>query len=164
MMAAGKTVKVGIADMNTVKAPDTIRTAGLGSCVGVILYDLDRELAGMIHVMLPDSQIRSPEGKLNEAKFADLAISAMVKRLKLEGAGRLRAKLAGGAQMFQLSGTVDTIRIGPRNIEAVKEQLLLQRISVTAEDTGGSSGRTIEFDPKNGMLNIRTVNAGTRHI
>ena len=39
MVGRGQVVKVGIADMNTVKAPDTIRTSGLGSCVGVVLYD-----------------------------------------------------------------------------------------------------------------------------
>jgi len=35
MNAQGQIVKVGIADMNIAKAPDKIRTSGLGSCVGV---------------------------------------------------------------------------------------------------------------------------------
>ena len=35
----GQVIKVGIAQMDVVKLPNTIRTSGLGSCVGVILYD-----------------------------------------------------------------------------------------------------------------------------
>ncbi len=37
MMIVKKVIRVGIADMNIVKEPDTIRTSGLGSCVGVVL-------------------------------------------------------------------------------------------------------------------------------
>ena len=55
MLDSIKIVKVGIADMNIVRTPSVIRTAGLGSCVGVVLYDLRKEIAGMVHVMLPDS-------------------------------------------------------------------------------------------------------------
>ena len=50
-------VKVGIAQMDVVKAPDTIRTSGLGSCGGVVLYDESKQIAGLIHVMLPDSSL-----------------------------------------------------------------------------------------------------------
>lgn len=39
MKVLNKVVRVGIADMNIVTEPDTIRTSGLGSCVGVVLYD-----------------------------------------------------------------------------------------------------------------------------
>ena len=64
----------------------------------------------------------------------------------------LKAKIAGGAQMFQF-GSSDTIRIGPRNVEAVKKELKRLSIPIIAEDTGGSSGRTIEFNPSTSMLN-----------
>ncbi|MEG0260458.1 MAG: chemotaxis protein CheD, partial [Lysinibacillus sp.] len=43
---AGQVVKVGIAQMDVAKMPDTIRTSGLGSCVGVILYDESKKIAG----------------------------------------------------------------------------------------------------------------------
>ena len=54
----------------------------------------------------------------------------------------------------------DSMRIGPRNVEAVKNELRKNRIPLVAEDTGGSSGRTIEFDPETCKLTIRTVNQG----
>lgn len=158
-------VKVGIAQMDIVKTPNTIRTSGLGSCVGVVLYDETKQIAGLVHVMLPDSSL-AKTNTLNEAKFADTGIKALIERLKLEGAQkyRLKAKIAGGAQMFQFTSDKDTMRIGPRNVEAVKNELQKNGIPIVAEDTGGNSGRTIEFDPATSKLMIRTVNQGVSEI
>ena len=103
--------------------------------------------------------------KLNAAKFADTGIYSLMEMLKAEGARplSLKAKIAGGSQMFQF-GSSDSIRIGPRNVEAVKKELARLSIPIIAEDTGGSSGRTIEFDPMTSLLSIRTVNSGTKEI
>ena len=35
-------IKVGMADLNVCKAPDVITTLGLGSCIGLVLYDPDK--------------------------------------------------------------------------------------------------------------------------
>lgn len=158
-------VKVGIAQMDTVKAPHTIRTSGLGSCVGVILYDETKQVAGLVHIMLPDSSLGRTE-TLNVAKFADTGITALVDMLKLEGVQpfKLKAKIAGGAQMFKFTSDKDSMRIGPRNVEAVKAELRKSGIPIVAEDTGGNSGRTIEFNPITSKLNIRTVNQGVTEI
>ena len=162
---ANQVIKVGIAQMDVVKAPNTIRTSGLGSCVGVVLYDESKQIAGLIHVMLPDSSLGRSDA-VNVAKFADTGIKALIELLKLEGvhAFRLKAKIAGGAQMFQFTSDKDSMRIGPRNVEAVKVQLRKNSIPLVAEDTGGNSGRTIEFDPITSKLNIRTVNQGVSEI
>jgi chemotaxis protein CheD len=159
-------IKVGIADMNVVKSPNIIRTSGLGSCVGVVVYDHAREVAGLAHVMLPDSTLAKSD-QLNVAKYADTAVEELVERVVKVGGRKnaLKAKLAGGAQMFQFSAAnSDIMRIGPRNVEAVKQQLRRLNIPIVAEDVGGSSGRTIEFNPKTGLLSIRTVNQGVQEI
>ena len=158
-------IKVGIAQMDVVKAPNTIRTSGLGSCVGVVLYDESKQVAGLIHVMLPDSSLGRSDA-INVAKFADTGIKALIELLKIEGvqAFRLKAKIAGGAQMFQFTSDRDSMRIGPRNVEAVKAELRKNSIPLIAEDTGGNNGRTIEFNPITSKLNIRTVNRGVSEI
>lgn len=158
-------VKVGIAQMDIVKVPNTIRTSGLGSCVGVVLYDEMKHVAGMIHVMLPDSTLGKAT-PLNVAKFADTGITALIEKLRAEGVQKhsLKAKIAGGAQMFQFTSDKDSMRIGPRNVEAVKAELKKHGIRIIAEDTGGNSGRTIEFDPQTCLLNVRTVNQGVSEI
>lgn len=157
--------KVGIADMKIVNAPDLIRTSGLGSCVGVVIYDLEKKIAGLAHVMLPESAISKVVG-FNPAKYADTAVSELTANLLLKGARKtaLRAKIAGGAQMFPFSSTNDMMRIGPRNVEVVKKELIRHNIRLISEDTGGNNGRTIEFDPNKGTLLIKMVNKGTKLI
>lgn len=158
-------IKVGIAQMDVVKVPNTIRTSGLGSCVGVVLYDESKKVAGLVHVMLPDSSLGRTQ-QINEAKFADTGVTALIEMLKKHGAQsfKLKAKIAGGAQMFQFSSDKDSMRIGPRNVEAVKAQLRKHNIPIVGEDTGGNSGRTIEFNPATNILNIRTVNQGVSEL
>ena len=51
------TVTVGIADFNVVKTPDVLVTYALGSCVGICLYDANARIAGLAHIMLPDSNL-----------------------------------------------------------------------------------------------------------
>lgn len=165
MIECKEIIKVGIADMNIIKTPQIIRTSGLGSCVGVVVYDQGKELAGLAHVMLPDSSL-AKSGTINIAKYADTAVKDLVARLIQNGARSysLKAKLAGGAQMFQFTTGSDMMRIGPRNVEAVKMELAALRIAIISEDVGGNSGRTIEFNPQTCTLQIRTVNKGIQEI
>lgn len=153
----GNMIKVGMADMNYCHAPDAITTLGLGSCVGVVLYDSKAQIAGMVHIMLPDStKIKNNE---NCAKFADTGIEEMVKRIVAAGASRaaLKSKIAGGAQMFAFKSENDLLRVGARNVEAVKAKLSELGIPIIAEDTGDSYGRTIEFYPETEELLIKAV-------
>ncbi|MEC5422670.1 chemotaxis protein CheD [Virgibacillus sp. C22-A2] len=152
-------VKVGIADLNIVTTPTIIRTSGLGSCVGIVLYDSRKKVAGLSHILLPSSSL-AKQTIINEYKYADTAIPILINKLIEIGARRhaLQAKLAGGAQMFQFTSNSDIMRIGPRNIEAVKEKLCECNIPVVSSDLGGNAGRTIEFNPSTSLLKIRKVN------
>lgn len=158
-------IKVGIADQNIVKSPNHIRTSGLGSCVGLILFDKQNQIAGLAHIMLPDSSLANKES-LNQGKYADTAIPLLIHKLTDAGAREksLQAKMAGGAQMFQFQTSNNLMRIGPRNVEAIKKLLHVYNISLVSADTGGNNGRTIEFDPCTCDLTIRTVNKGTKVI
>ncbi|WP_026701080.1 chemotaxis protein CheD [Salibacterium aidingense] len=161
----GQVVKVGMADWKMAAAPDTVRTSGLGSCIGTVLYDEKQQLAVLAHIMLPDSGMAGNK-EINRAKFADTALADIFSVLQRKGCrmGQLKAKLAGGAQMFSFSSGSEMMRVGPRNAEAVKQILRNCNIPVTAEDTGGNKGRTIEFDPQTNKLSIRTVNQGESYI
>lgn len=150
-------IKVGMADLNVCVSPNVITTLGLGSCVGIVLYDPIKKISGMVHVMLPDStKILNNE---NKAKFADTGIDLLIKRMQEIGADRrlLIAKIAGGAQMFAFGNNSDMMRIGERNVEATKLKLQTLGINIKAEDTGANYGRTIEFYPENGQLLIKSV-------
>lgn len=153
-----KMIKVGMADYNICKAPDAITTLGLGSCVGIALYDSTRKIAGLAHIMLPDST--SIRNNSNIAKFADTGIDACIAMMIRNGASRvgLTAKIAGGAQMFAFGSTNnDMLRVGDRNVEATKKKLRQLGIRILAEDTGKNYGRTVEFYPETGEFWIKAV-------
>lgn len=157
-------IKVGIADLNVAFSPDRLITVGLGSCVGIAIYDKDTKLGGLAHIMLPDS---SQFNKItNEIKFADLAIPILVDNMIKKGAKlrNMRAKIAGGASMFNFSDKSIVMDIGNRNGIAVKNTLKNLSIPIVAEDIGGNKGRTLIFDTVSGMLSIRTVGMGTTEI
>ena len=99
----------------------------------------------MVHVMLPDStKVRQNQ---NKAKFADTGIDLLIEMLQKEGAVKsaLTAKIAGGAQMFAFNSNNDMLRVGERNVEAVKTKLNSIGIRILAEDTGLNYGRTVEL-------------------
>lgn len=165
MIDEQRIVKVGMADLNVITGYGLIRTTGLGSCVGVTLYDPQLKVAGLAHVMLPSSEI-AREGALNVAKYADTAVPALVHSLLQLGASqkRLVAKMAGGSQMFAFAGTGDSMRIGPRNTESCKQKLSELEIPIIGEDTGGNYGRTIELNCETGILFIRSVQKGIKEL
>lgn len=155
-----RVINVGIADMKIVKAPQMIRTSGLGSCVAVIIFDQEKQLAGLAHIMLPDSTMA--RGPINKAKFADTAVEELIDQLLKQGSfpQRLQAKISGGAEMFQFTNKRDLLRIGDRNIAAVRKSLSFFKVGIVAEDVGGKSGRSVEFDPETSLLTIRTIDKG----
>ncbi len=157
-------IKVGMADMNVCRAPDRIATLGLGSCVGVVLYDPILKICGLIHIMLPDSTAIA--NKDNEAKFADTGILLLVDKLKKMGArpSFLRAKMAGGARMFAFKSASEMLNVGERNAEAARTVLNRLGIVLVASDCGGEYGRTIEFDPETCNLYIRSIGKPEKYI
>lgn len=153
----GEVIKVGMADLNICKSPDIITTLGLGSCIGIALYDPTTKLGGLAHIMLPDStQIRNNS---NIAKFADTGIEELARRMTEAGAlkSRLKAKIAGGAKMFQVSGLSDVGNIGERNAIASRQKLKELGIPLLAEDTGLNYGRTVELHCETGEFYIKSV-------
>jgi chemotaxis protein CheD len=150
-------IKVGMADIKVCKAPDALTTLGLGSCVGICLWDSSLKIGGLAHIMLPDS--RKLKNNSNIYKFADTGIDELIRLLSLQGAvrSRLRAKIVGGAQMFAFQSQSEAMRIGKNNVEAVRKKLREECIPIMAEDTGGDRGRTVIFYPEHRDLHIRTI-------
>jgi len=125
---------------------------GLGSCIGLALLDRKMGIAGLAHIVLPQSQ---GHGTDNSRKFADFAVPELVSELEAEGARkvRLEAVLVGGASMFAVSSS--SLEVGQRNEAAVRELLKAMRIPVKATATGGNKGRTIRVDVASAAVHYR---------
>jgi chemotaxis protein CheD len=104
--------------------------------------------------MLPDA----PAQIDNVFKYADSGIVETLRKMESMGGNRNRitAKIAGGAQMFQVPGDSSLGNIGKRNGDSVKMTLLRQRIRVVGSDIGGTFARTVEFNTSTGIAKIRT--------
>ena len=160
----GVVIKVGMADLKTAKAPDSLTTLGLGSCIGIALWDSTTKIGGLAHIMLPDStRIRNNS---NIAKFADTGIVELVRQMEALGVPRRRlvAKIAGGAKMFEVSGTTSVGNIGEKNAIASKKALQELGIPILAEDTGLNYGRTVELNCSNGDYIIKAVGRSVKTI
>ncbi|MEG2892974.1 MAG: chemotaxis protein CheD [Clostridium sp.] len=157
-------IKVGIGDLNVTSPPDKIITLGLGSCIGIAMYDSLNKVAGLAHIMLPSSIGFSNQS--NPLKFADLALPSLLEGMLKKGANKknIRAKIAGGASMFSFGDKSSIADIGKRNGISVKEILVKMNIPIMAEDLGGSSGRTMIIESVTGKVFIRTVGKGTKEL
>ncbi len=163
-MAENKYV-LGMADLLVAPAPATLVTLGLGSCIGLVVFDSHARVAGMAHIMLPSSRGRIGNEKVG--KFADTAVPALIEEMLKRGATRphLKAKIAGGAQMFALPGVnADFLTVGAKNVKETTMRLARLGVALVASDTGGNKGRTIEFSTSNWLLKIKTLGKGIREM
>lgn len=131
---------------------DELVALGLGSCIGVVMIDAQAQVAGLAHVMLPESGgERAAKGK-----FADTAVPELVSRVTALGAlrGRVRVAIAGGAAMF---GTGGQLEIGARNDAAVRSALSAAGMRCHAADTGGTQGRTVRVAVGAGTATVRVA-------
>jgi chemotaxis protein CheD len=154
-----QTAMIGIGEYRVGSFP--MMTIGLGSCIGLTLYDDSSKIGAMVHIMLPDSAGR----KDRPGKYADTAIPLLLKELNDKGAKSrsLIAKMAGGACMFEYFGT--NLNIGERNAERVRAILKENNISLRKEDVGGKVGRSVTFFPANGgKITIRRADGTTGEL
>mgnify|MGYP002625576603 FL=1 len=161
----GQMIKVGMADLKVCKAPDNLTTIGLGSCIGIAIWDPSTKITGLAHIMLPDST--TIRNNSNVAKFADTGIQKLYDDMIKAGANKSRmvAKIAGGAKMFELSGgNASGINIGEKNAAASKAKLKQLGIPLKAEDCGLNYGRTVEIYSEDGRYLIKAVGKSEKAI
>ena len=161
---ASNIIKVGMADLKIAKFPDALTTLGLGSCIGIALYDPTSKVGGLVHIMLPDS--KSIKNNSNIAKFADTGIVELVSQMIRAGAHRNKivAKIAGGAKMFATTGLSDIRNIGERNAQASILMLNELKIPLLARETGENYGRTVELYCDSGEFIIKSVGKPIKRI
>lgn len=151
-------VNVGIGEWAVSSVPgEILKTYALGSCVAVCIFDVQKRIAGLIHVALPDSSIDQAKTRATPGYFADSGLPLMIEEMKSKGASRphVWVKMAGGASVLDNCGMFD---IGRRNALAVKRILWRSTLELVAEDVGGSISRTISFAVDSGELVVSSGN------
>jgi chemotaxis protein CheD len=152
-------VMIGIGEYHVGSVP--MMAIGLGSCIGLTIYDKDRHIGAMVHIMLPESSGRSDR----PGKYADSAVPLLLNKLTELGCRKasLIVKMAGGACMFEYFG--NNLNIGERNVEKVRAILTENHIQIVAEEVGGKSGRTVAFYPnENGKVTVRSADGAAHEL
>lgn len=143
---------IGMGEIGVAKGTGLLRTF-VGSCVGLAIYSQRERVAGLAHIVLPDSKGQGhPAGK-----YADTAIPETIRLLEtLVGRRglRLSAKLVGGAKMFAFQ---KGITIGDQNVAAVERILGDCGIPILARCCGGEKGRRVSLDVGTGAIRVETI-------
>lgn len=141
----------------------TLRALGLGSCVALCVFDPAVKLGCMAHIMLPEA--RDPD-TCDLGRYADTAVPYVIEQMTAKGAvkSRLRAAIAGGAQLFHVEGAPMHLDVGRRNAELVKQHLAESKLRLVAEDVGNSYGRTVVFDVSTGAVTVKQVGGVERRL
>ena len=159
-----KKIEVNMGEMKIAKTPDVLITRGLGSCLGITLYDPIKKIGTMAHAMLPD--INRAKAQSNPNRFVNSVVENMLGELKKENCFKknLQVKLFGGAHMFSFIAKDNLLNVGEKNIEMAKDVFQKQGMAIVAEELGGSIGRTIELDLESGKVLIKTISIGSREV
>jgi chemotaxis protein CheD len=149
-------VRVDMAEMKVENRPVVLVT-NVGSCVAICIHDTLNKCGGLAHIMLPSSKITQRNSI--PSKYADTAVPALTENLEkiAKSRSRLTAKIAGGANMFP-SLKANSLNIGEKNVEAVKEALDVKGIKLLAEDVKGTYGRKVVFNITDGSVFVRNGN------
>jgi chemotaxis protein CheD len=143
-------VVVGVSDMMVSNNPETtLVTYSLGSCIGVAIYDPIVRVGGMLHFMLPNSDLDPEKAKEKPYMFADTGIPLLFKGAYKLGAkkNRMQVVVVGGAQV---SKGKDFFNIGKRNYLALRKIFWKNNVMVNFKSVGGNDNRTIRLDIRNG--------------
>ncbi len=153
-------ITIGIADMKVSNDPDTtLVTHSLGSCIGLAVYDPVAKVGGMLHYMLPESDLDGRKAKERPLMFADTGIPLLFKACYKLGAEKKRmiSRVAGGSQIMDPTGTFN---IGKRNYAALRKIFWRNNVLVDAEDVGGTSNRTMRLNLSTGQLSLKVSGRG----
>jgi chemotaxis protein CheD len=155
---------VRVADLRVGVGEDVLVTLGLGSCVAIVLHDLEARVGGLAHVLLPSPALARADA--NPAKFPQSAVPRLLELMQADGAEpkRITARLAGGASMFAALAPPGTIQMGERNLVAARQVLRTHGVPLVGEAVGGDFGRTVRLRVQDGRLEVSTVAHGIQHL
>ena len=149
-------IAIGLAELTLSKNTDDVLVAfGLGSCIGVGIYDPVLRLGGMLHAVLP----KSADNSELTSKYVDSGILMLLDKMIKAGANqsRLIIRMAGGANMLNVSSLSSSFDIGNRNIDAARQTFEKLGIRLKGEEVGGKIGRTFRLYIADGRMTLRMM-------
>lgn len=149
---------VTIGEARAAGAGTILYTLGLGSCVAIVLFDNESHIGGLAHALLPEPRAHQTKAH-PPARYATTAVTTLLELMEAAGASRrrIRARLAGGASMFDAILTEGGRQLGMRNVDAARSALARAGIPVDREDVGGTHGRSVYVHTDDGRVIVSSV-------
>lgn len=146
---------VGIGEYTiSTKKEDVVKTFALSTCVGIVVYDINKKILAMAHVLLPKT-IRGNEDD-QMAKYADTAIYNVFREMIIKhncNESNFQVTLFGGID----SKAGDIFKVGEKNIAVIKGILDKKNIIYDSTNTGGRLSRTITAYTSDGTIDLKTT-------
>ncbi len=144
---------VMVADMKIGRQKDLLVTHALGSCLGLVAWDPEAGVGGLLHAMLPLSKINPEKAEKNPFMFVDTGVPEMFRRIYEAGGqkSRLQVRAAGCGQPM---GNEEMFKIGDRNFTVLRKLLWKNNVMLKSKDVGGNRSRTLHFDLSTGVTTI----------
>ncbi|MFA6384276.1 MAG: chemotaxis protein CheD [Candidatus Omnitrophota bacterium] len=157
-------IEVQMGKLEMAQIPERLITRGLGSCLGITIFDPIKHIGAMVHPMLPD--IEKSKIKSNPSRFVNSGIRLALEELEKRGCfrSRLEVKMFGGAHMFSFINADSALNVGQKNIEMAHAIFKELNLKILAEEVGGTFGRTIELDTESGKVLVKTVSWGEKVV
>lgn len=155
---------VGMGDCEvSANTGDVLITYALGSCIGLALYDPVNRVGGLLHFMLPDSNLDAARAAESPYRFADLGVPALLREICERGAERRRLRVAA-AGAAELMDQAEVFNIGKRNRAALHRILWKEGVLMSAEATGGTTPRTLGLEIGTGRCFLRAGSEPERDL
>jgi Chemotaxis protein; stimulates methylation of MCP proteins len=146
--------RVKIGEYEVTDSGERLVAYGLGSCLGVALFDEKESIAGLIHIKRPTAPTGTTSPK---STFADTGIRVLFDEMQSKGgtARHTKATLVGGVDTDGAASAVN-MSIGRKNIHQARQTLDALGITVTNTAVGGDEAMSIHFDGGSGEATIET--------
>jgi len=132
-----------------------LTTYSLGSCLGITIYDPVVRAGGLLHAMLPNSNINREKAMERPGMFVDTGVPALFRAAYELGVETQRVQIcvAGGAQFMDKTAFFN---IGQRNYRCFVDLIREHGLSTRAEAVGGLVSRTIQLHLETGEVRLKT--------
>jgi chemotaxis protein CheD len=156
-------LSVGLGELVISHDPEDVLVAyGLGSCVGIGMYNPVTKTGGLLHAVLPE---KFDGGNDSPTKFVNTGIPILLEKIKSNGSdNNIVIYFAGGANMLintQLSKTFD---IGTRNVASALQFFEKMNLRVRNSDFGGNIGRTVRLYIASGHMTVRVIGGTEKEL
>ncbi len=158
------TLSVGLGELVISRNPDDVLVAyGLGSCVGVGMYNPISKTGGLLHAVLPEQTNYKAD---SATKFVNTGIPILLEKIKNNGAipNNIVIYMVGGANMLINTQLAKTFDIGTRNVAAAIQTLESLRLKVRNSEVGGNTGRTVRLYISSGRMTVRVIGGTERDL